>query len=159
MLLKFANLVLHTKPSEKYGGHGTFTLADGIRGSDDFHDKKWLGFNGNNCEIEINLGQKKDISKIKIGYLSNPGSWIFPPKYVTVLSTQNGEHILTECEWGATSILANESMAHIGEIEIDCNIKNTRLLKITIENIGICPDWHDGKGEKAWLFVDEVWAE
>jgi hypothetical protein len=24
------------------------------------------------------------------------------------------------------------------------------------KNIGVCPDWHPGKGEKAWIFVDEI---
>ncbi len=156
---KFAGLKLSLSPSEKYPGNGAYTLADHIRGTNDFHDNKWLGFNGDDCYMEIDLGKKRDISKIKIGYLSNPGSWIFPPKYVTVISTQNSEHFVTECEWGATEITSSENQPYIGEVEIKCDIKNTRLLKIIVENIGECPEWHDGKGNKAWLFLDEVWVE
>ena len=156
---KFANLILSTEPSDKYAGNGAFTLSDEIRGSEDFHDNKWLGFNGDDCHLEIDLGRKRDISKIRIGYLSNPSSWIFPPKYATVISTQNREHFITECEWGTADPTAAESQNYFGEVEIKCNIKNTRLLKIIIGNIGNCPDWHDGKGEKAWLFLDEVWVE
>ena len=28
-------------------------------------------------------------------------------------------------------------------------------LDITVKNLGQIPDWHDGKGYKAWLFMDE----
>lgn len=156
---KFAKLNLDLNPSEKYAGSGPLTLADDLRGSEDIHDKKWLGFNGKNCIIEINLEEKRNISKIKIGYLSNPNSWIFPPKYVTVISTKNGEHFMTECEWGRTELTASEASTYLGEVELKCDIKNTRRLKIIVENIGVCPDWHEGKGKNAWLFLDEVWVE
>ncbi len=156
---KFAKVTLEKQPSKKYAGRGVFTLADNLRGSDNFHDKKWLGFNGNNCTLNIDLGEKRNISKIKIGYLSNPGAWIFPPKYITVVSTQNNEHFITECEWGTTDLTPADNQTYLGLAEIECHIQNTRLLKIMIENIGTCPEWHDGKGEKAWLFLDEVWVE
>ena len=33
---------------------------------------------------------------------------------------------------------------------------SARYIKIVGENIGVCPDWHEGAGGKAWLFTDEV---
>jgi hypothetical protein len=23
-------------------------------------------------------------------------------------------------------------------------------------DIGVCPEWHPGKGQKAWIFADEI---
>ena len=156
---KFAKLILSSQPAAQYAGYGAYTLADGIRGTENFHEKKWLGFNGDDCHIELDLGSKKDISKIKIGYLSNSGSWIFPPKHVKVISTQNREHFMTECEWGTPELKEIVSQSYIGEVEINCNIKDTRILKIIVENIGVCPEWHTGNGQKAWLFLDEISIE
>jgi hypothetical protein len=34
-----------------------------------------------------------------------------------------------------------------------------RFIKVIAKNIGQCPDWHVGKGGKAWLFIDEIVVE
>ena len=40
--------------------------------------------------------------------------------------------------------------------EKSLNNINCRFIKITAKNIKTCPDWHQGKGGKAWLFIDEI---
>jgi hypothetical protein len=36
---------------------------------------------------------------------------------------------------------------------------NTRYLKIHAKNMGQCPPWHPGAGDKAWIFCDEIIVE
>jgi hypothetical protein len=36
---------------------------------------------------------------------------------------------------------------------------NVRFLRVVLKNISLCPGWHPGAGEKAWLFVDEIVVE
>ena len=31
-----------------------------------------------------------------------------------------------------------------------------RFIKITAKNVKVCPEWHQGRGGKAWLFIDEI---
>ena len=31
-----------------------------------------------------------------------------------------------------------------------------RYLRLVATNVGRCPDWHPGAGEKAWIFADEI---
>jgi hypothetical protein len=31
-----------------------------------------------------------------------------------------------------------------------------RYIRVVAKNTGVCPAWHLGKGEKAWMFVDEI---
>jgi len=31
-----------------------------------------------------------------------------------------------------------------------------RYIKVRAKNIGVCPSWHVGRGEKGWIFVDEI---
>ncbi|MEO1254740.1 MAG: beta-N-acetylhexosaminidase, partial [Bacteroidota bacterium] len=33
--------------------------------------------------------------------------------------------------------------------------KSARFVKMEAKNLGVCPEWHDAAGSKAWLFVDE----
>lgn len=32
----------------------------------------------------------------------------------------------------------------------------TRYIRVEAVNIGVCPEWHPGKGQKAWIFADEI---
>jgi hypothetical protein len=34
-----------------------------------------------------------------------------------------------------------------------------RYIRIVAKNRGVCPKWHPGKGDRAWLFADEVVVE
>ena len=36
---------------------------------------------------------------------------------------------------------------------------DAHFVKVFAKNIGVCPDWHQGAGGKAWLFVDELIVE
>jgi hypothetical protein len=36
---------------------------------------------------------------------------------------------------------------------------NARFIRLFAKNLGVCPAWHAGRGEKAWLFVDEIIVE
>jgi len=31
-----------------------------------------------------------------------------------------------------------------------------RFVRLRATSIGVCPPWHPGAGENAWLFVDEI---
>ena len=34
--------------------------------------------------------------------------------------------------------------------------REARFVKVNAKNIGICPEWHSGSGNRGWLFVDEI---
>jgi hexosaminidase len=31
-----------------------------------------------------------------------------------------------------------------------------RFVRVRARNVGICPSWHPGAGEKCWVFIDEI---
>jgi hexosaminidase len=35
----------------------------------------------------------------------------------------------------------------------------TRYVRVVAKSVGLCPPWHPGASEKAWLFADEVIVE
>jgi hexosaminidase len=37
--------------------------------------------------------------------------------------------------------------------------KRARYVRVIAKNIGACPAWHPGAGEKAWIFADEIVIE
>ena len=143
--------------SPKYSGHGNATLIDGHRGSTDFQNGKWLGFEAEDMTATLDLGGVQPITKVTAGFLQQQGSWIFLPSAVTFSASTDGK------TW--TQVAEVEYPVERSEAVLvkDCTFArepiNARYIRIVARNVGTCPPWHAGAGDKAWLFVDEIVVE
>ena len=148
------NIEIKYSPAKKYKGQGPNTLIDGALGSFDFHDGKWLGFRGDDLELTIDLGEKTSIHSINSRFLLNQTSWIFLPGEVEILISDDNRNYKTIFH----EFYQNDSkdlQIEIREIGVQTEV-NIRYIKIKAKNIGPLPDWHPGKNETGWLFVDEI---
>jgi hypothetical protein len=34
-----------------------------------------------------------------------------------------------------------------------------RYLRVKAKNFGVLPEWHQGAGGEAFIFIDEIWAK
>lgn len=136
-----------TKANEKYSGLGEQTLINHTKGSLDFMDKQWLGFD-QPTKASVVFKQEKFIQKITIGYLVDTKSWIFPPQSVTV-------HI---DDYEKVEVLLSNDISpkskRLGGVEVLIN-RAVKKLEIVVNNRKKIPEWHPGKGLGAWLFMDE----
>ncbi len=141
--------------STKYSALGKLTLGDGVFGSEDNIHENWLGFEGVDMLANIDLGEAKSISKVSIDFLQAIKSWIFLPEYIEISISNDGKsyHPIAKLENKIPQI-EKESGPHLFELEF--SNKQTRYVRITAKNIAECPEWHQGAGGKAWLFVDEI---
>ncbi len=151
------SVVFEKTYSQKYPGRGDTTIIDGRRGSPDFQDKEWLGFNGDDVVATLDLGEVKRIHKITIGFLQQQGSWIFLPTEVRFFVSDDGVN------WKAVGLRTNP-VRQTGAVVVKdffSTVKSVplRFVKLAAKNVGTCPAWHPGAGDKAWLFVDEVIVE
>jgi sialate O-acetylesterase len=139
----------------RYASTKELALTDGIRGSENFTDGFWQGFQQTDFEAVIDLGEAKTINQISIGFLRAMASWIFPPKKVEFYISDDGINFTKKFE------ITNSAPADYGKVVSETYSANitgakTRFVKVVAENQGIVPDWHSGKGGKAWLFADEI---
>jgi hexosaminidase len=143
-------------PFEKYGNAAT--LNDGLRGSISFRDGKWQGYHQYDFDAVIDLGEVKSISKITTGFLQNTVSWIFFPTTVEFAISPDSVNYQTV---GATEIpiASGHLETSIRNIEKEFPMTEARYVRVRAKNVGVCPEWHVGKGDKAWLFVDEIIVE
>lgn len=88
---KFKSLDLKSEISPNYPALGKLTLSDNVRATTDFHDGNWLGFEGNDFEVVIDLGTVKPVKKIRVGFLQNIGSWIFYPQQLEYAVSEDGK--------------------------------------------------------------------
>ena len=148
------HMMLEKSPSVKYPGWGELVLIDGQRGGIDFHDGSWIGFEGDNLDASIDLGEAKSISAIRLSCLEDQNSWIFLPISIRLLTSTDGATFVQTAEWKAEPQQA--ASAERMEIVLMFNPKSCRYLRILANNVGACPSWHKGAGGKAWLFLDEI---
>ena len=139
----------------RYTGGGEQGLIDGILGSDNSKDGTWQGFEGNDLELILDLGESQEIFRTEINFLQSTKAWIFMPEYLEVSFSSDGE------TWRVIQRVDNEVSEKIEDVTInrltaDFPTEATRFIKIVAKNRGVCPDWHPGAGEKSWIFCDEV---
>jgi alpha-L-fucosidase len=150
------DLQLLNAPDGKYSGGGPFGLVDKAKGSADFADGRWSGFNGTDLECIIDLGKEKELNHFGINFNENTKSWIFRPQSVEFSVSTNGKDFET------IHFENFENPEKDSEQIIPINFEHlckARYIKVKAINFGLLPAWHPGKGEPAWLFVDEITVE
>ncbi|MBI1938286.1 MAG: alpha-L-fucosidase [Ignavibacteriales bacterium] len=143
---------------KKYQASGIYSLVDGIAGTTNFNDGRWQGFNGNDLDVVIDLHKSKKINKISTRFLSDAGSFIFLPASVEYSVSKDGKDFTLLSELKNTPP-ENDKSAIIKTFESEPQNISGRYIRVKAKNIGVCPAWHKGAGEKAWLFADEISVE
>lgn len=144
--------------SDKYQGSGPITLVNGIKGSNGHNDGQWLGFEGTDMDVVIDLGSEMSITKITAGFLSNVNSWIFLPQWAEFYVSPDGKTFTS-----LGKILNSIAPADQGKQQIALtwtgSATKARFVRAFAKGQGVCPPWHSGAGGKAWLFADEIGVE
>ncbi|MBP1657232.1 MAG: atsA 6 [Bacteroidetes bacterium] len=154
-----AHVELKTLPGSRYAAHGPETLTDGQRGSLDHGDGAWLGFEGTDIEVRIDLGERKTVRRIRCGFLANQLVWIFPPATMEVAVSDDGQtfDVVHTGSYGDSAF--NRTPRVVEALAEVAPVRDIRFIRVTARNIKTCPSWHPGAGGSTWLFIDEIIAE
>jgi hexosaminidase len=145
---------LEHQPHENYGIGGPFTLVDGMKGNPSKFGRDWLGFWGKDLNATIDLGKSETISKISINTLLSEGSWIYYPKEIQFLVSNDGTNFQS-----IQIISQKEIETKKGKVVIEFPKLKAKFIKIVAINNGIIADGKPGAGSNSWLFVDEISVE
>ena len=153
--IAYANVDLLSAPNEKYKGQKGKTLMDQKRGSINFVDGNWLGYEGKHLNAVVELKEQNSISKVSIGALSAPASWIFYPTSFVVSLSNDGVNFK---EVGRKDMGEEKPNAEVKLTFFDLDIPTTdaKYVKLSIKSPLKNPDWHTDPGGKSWIFIDEV---
>jgi len=146
------------QPSAKYpGSSGAQTLTDGLLGTTNLYDPAWAGYEGTSPEWTIDLGRATDIKHVSVGFLLATTAWIFLPDMLSISVSDDGTKF-TALDRVMEPMPSRHLSATIKRFEFDLKEK-ARFVRISTKTSGVCPDWHQGKGQPSWLFVDELTVE
>jgi len=151
------SVTLGADPSGHYWGGGSAGLVDGVLGSDDCHDGRWLGYEDRDFEALVDLATETTLSHITCSFLLDQRSWIFLPRTLELAISSDGQ------EFEVIGSFAQPPDADPGqrarEYDVALDSRSARFVRVRASNVGTCPEWHPGAGGKAWVFVDEIVVE
>jgi predicted alpha-1,2-mannosidase len=151
-------LNLISKYSPQYSAGGDEALIDGLFGSEDWRKGNWQGYQGQDFECVIDMGEEKSISKISAGFLQDMRAWILLPRKVVFEISKDGNKY---SEAGEIENQVSDKDEKVQTKDFTANLKKqkARYVKVKAINYGKLPAWHEGAGGNAWIFVDEIIVE
>lgn len=144
---------LKYSPSKNYPGQGgAFGLVNGLRSDKGMNSSEWLGWNGQDMEATIDLGQPTQVSVAALHMLESQGSWIYAPGKLELWLSMDGKHFKAV---GTTESFNKEPLSS-GTMTILCATQKARYVKLIARNAGKIPEGKPGAGHQAWMFADEI---
>lgn len=154
------NLAYHKKVSgennfsTKYDAGGLQALTDGIVGIQNYN-YNWLGFEGENMDIYVDLEKETLINEIGMDFYFFPLSWIFAPKEVVFYISNDAK------KWKKVGRLTYENpqvigKAHLQNYSVTQIEKKARYVRVVAKSLLTNPEWHRGFGLPCWIFTDEL---
>ena len=140
--------------SSSYPGSGPVELVDGVMGDEGDLKSNWLGFEGEDLIATIDLGEMKSIRELGLSSCQVTSAGVFLPSTVEFLVSNDGK------EFQSVSVIESQvpEKQPTEHLTLSTMIEPTkaRYVRVHAKSLGTIPDWHQAKGRKAWLFVDEI---
>jgi hypothetical protein len=154
---KADSLVALQPPDNAYKGNGAKTLGDNVKGDKNFRSGKWLGYKNNNLDVLLQFGKPTAVSSITLSGLVDIGSYIMPPTSIEVWggNSPSGLKLLHKLQ------PAQPTKEMPGYLEgFDCRFSpaTVQYIRVVARPVSVLPAWHRGKGDKGWVFADEIFV-
>jgi hexosaminidase len=140
---------------DRYDAGGSNGLVDGLRGGKSHTDGRWQGFEGDDLVATIDLGRKKKLEEVQIGFLQKIDSWIFFPRSVEVAVSDDGKDF-TVVGTFAFPVRDKDVGVLTETVRLETGKIRARFVRVTAVSIRTCPEEHSAAGGKGWLFADEI---
>jgi hypothetical protein len=155
--IRAQSAILNLKPDVKYPGNGGNSLID-LKQGDMSNQKEpnWLGFRENNFESTISFKPNQVFKEVTISYLQKDNGYIMPPEWIEIWISKDKKpfKLLKKIK---PSPLTKPEKSTIKAINVALVNQSFDSMKIIAKPVAKLPNWHRGKGEKGWFFIDEVY--
>lgn len=146
---------IKSKYNSQYTAGGEEGIIDGIFGAENWRKGEWQGYQSQDFEAVIDLQKEKSISEIGTTFLQDSRSWILMPTKVEFYTSMDNtvyELVKTIENTFDPKITETKIINFVGVI----NPKMAKFIKVKAYNFGKLPNWHQGFGGDAFVFIDEI---
>lgn len=146
-----------TLPHPKYPGAGKTTLMDGLGGTTSHSSNTWMGFQTDTVILLLDLTKPRKVKQVLLHVLEKQDAWIFLPQRMEVYAPKKDSPEWVLVAQKTINIQDKKERPQCQSILLDL-VQRTKTgqLILKIYPLAKLPDWHAGKGNPAWLFIDEV---
>lgn len=149
-------IVIKSKYNPQYHAGGPDGLIDGIFGTTNWRKGDWQGYQSQDFEAIIDLQETKTISEIHSNYLQDQRSWILMPTKVDYyVSDDSINYTLVGTVENSLDPKEKENIIRDFNLKLENPIK-AKYIKVKAYNYGKLPEWHQGFGGDAFIFIDEI---
>ena len=139
----------------QYHAGGKDALLDGINGNENWRKGEWQGYQGQDFECVIDMKTSREISSINSNYLQDTRAWIVMPTKVAYYISEDNINF-TKVGSVENTLDPKEYEVKVKPFALQFNPKNARYVKVIATNFGKLPEWHQGAGFDAYIFIDEI---
>ncbi len=95
------------------------------------------------------------IHRAGAGFLQDVRSWIWMPSEVTVSVSAEGEAFCEVARLGSR-VADDDTRVTLDDFIAEFEPVEARYVRISARSYGTIPEWHPGRGDGAFIFVDEI---
>ena len=151
------SLVHLLPPDKEYPDAKNKTLIDLVKGDNNFRSGKWVAFRQNKMEDLLLFNQPVTISSVTMSVIIDIGAYLMPPLSIEVWGGNDPKKLKL-----LNRIIPEQpamvKAAYQKGYEIKFNPVSVKYIKIVAAPVSKLPPWHPGKGDKGWLFTDEIFV-
>lgn len=151
-------IAIKSKYNPQYHAGGPEGLLDGITGTENWRKGDWQGYQSQDFEAVIDLQKEMSVNAIKSRFLQDSRSWILMPVKVEYYVSNDNKNFSLVAAVDNT-IDAKDTNSQIRSFDTILKSIKARYIKILAYNFGKLPQWHQGYGGDAFIFIDEITVE
>jgi len=142
--------------NKQYDAGGDEGIIDNQYGSINWRNGGWQGYQDQDFECVVDLRKSMQIQSVTTNFLQDTRSWIIFPKQVEYYVSEDGVN------YKPFGVIENGVPADDYSVQMrrfyntNEHKINVQFIKIKAVNYGKLPDWHQGSGGDAFIFVDEI---
>ena len=145
-------------PDPKYAGKESITLFDGRKGEPFLLKRDWLGYQDQPFIAILEFGNQPPlVNHITLSYGKMIRSHIMPPQRVEIWGG-NDRQSMQRLQQITLTQPGNYQKNSVEGIDIAFDPAQHRVYKVIAQPVKKLPEWHNAKGEKGWVFVDELFV-
>lgn len=155
-------------PSFQYCNGYPEVLHDGHLGIAGNYGEGWIGFSGrDSIDIVVRLKEPTTLEQLTLGFCHSANDWVFRPEEVKVQWSSNGRKYsawrtmepmrpIEDVARESRRVAMRRNFAPASGFFHPAEAAKVKYLRIRIKATALLPEWHVGKGQPAWLMIDEV---
>lgn len=150
------SVTLASAPAPEYRTITPRLLVDGETNNLDFRSGSWIGYRQDEAAVMLYFDEPVTARTLTLSMLQSTPSYIFPAARVEVWGGEDEGSMTLLGAWNPKQPGKDETSTEIGLFECVFEPKKVNRLKVVAHPVERLPSWHPAKGERGWVFIDEI---